>query len=87
MKMAAAEAIALMTAACPDVLVGAGTVMTVEQAEKAKAAGTTPTILFHMCGHGHFDAASYTRYLAGELEDFELPEERIDHALETVPQV
>jgi 2-dehydro-3-deoxyphosphogluconate aldolase/(4S)-4-hydroxy-2-oxoglutarate aldolase len=36
---AAAEAIALMTAECPDVLVGAGTVMSVEQAEKAAAAG------------------------------------------------
>jgi len=58
-----------------------------EEVEQAKAAGTTPTILFHMCGHGHFDAASYTRYLEGELEDFELPEERIEHALETVPSV
>jgi 2-dehydro-3-deoxyphosphogluconate aldolase/(4S)-4-hydroxy-2-oxoglutarate aldolase len=36
---AAAEAISLMTAECPDVLVGAGTVMSVEQAEKAAAAG------------------------------------------------
>ena len=34
-----ADAIKLMTAECPDVLVGAGTVMTVEQAEKAAAAG------------------------------------------------
>ncbi len=36
---AAAEAIALMTAECPDVLVGAGTVMTVEQAQRAADAG------------------------------------------------
>ena len=36
---AAEEAITRMTAECPDVLVGAGTVMTVEQAEKAAAAG------------------------------------------------
>jgi hypothetical protein len=40
-----------------------------------------------MCGHGHFDASSYTRYLAGELEDYELPEERIQHALKTIPAV
>jgi 2-dehydro-3-deoxyphosphogluconate aldolase/(4S)-4-hydroxy-2-oxoglutarate aldolase len=36
---AAADAIKLMTAECPDVLVGAGTVMTVEQAEQAAEAG------------------------------------------------
>ena len=36
---AAAEAIKLMTAECPDVLVGAGTVLTVEQAQQAVAAG------------------------------------------------
>ena len=59
----------------------------IDEVQKAKEAGTSPTILFNMCGHGHFDAASYTRYLEGELEDFELPEERIEHALETVPSV
>ena len=59
----------------------------IDLVEEAKAAGTSPTILFNMCGHGHFDASSYTRYLEGELEDFELPEERIQHALETVPSV
>lgn len=36
---AAADAIRLMAAECPDVLVGAGTVLTVEQAEKAVANG------------------------------------------------
>ena len=36
---AAADAIQKMSAALPDVLVGAGTVLTVEQAEKAAAAG------------------------------------------------
>jgi len=59
----------------------------IDEVQKAMEAGTSPTILFHMCGHGHFDAAAYTRYLDGELEDFELPEERIQHALETVPSV
>jgi len=36
---AAAEAIKLMTSECPDVLVGAGTVMTVDQAKRASEAG------------------------------------------------
>ncbi len=59
----------------------------IDEVEKAREEGTSPTILFNLCGHGHFDAASYTRYLEGELEDFELPQERIEHALETVPSV
>jgi tryptophan synthase beta chain len=59
----------------------------IDEARKATEAGSSPVILFNMCGHGHFDASSYDRYLAGELEDFELPEERIQHALETVPVV
>lgn len=36
---AAAEAIRAMATECPDILVGAGTVLTVEQAKAAKAAG------------------------------------------------
>ncbi len=58
----------------------------IDEALKAKAEGTSPVILFNMSGHGHFDLSSYDRYLAGELEDFELPQERIDHALETLPK-
>jgi tryptophan synthase beta chain len=59
----------------------------IDEARKATEAGTSPVILFNMCGHGHFDASSYDRFLAGELEDLELPEARIQHALETIPAV
>jgi tryptophan synthase beta chain len=59
----------------------------IDEARKAKEEGTSPVILFNLCGHGHFDLSSYERYLTGGLEDFELPQERIDHALETVPSV
>ena len=38
--LAAAEAIQQITAACPEMCVGAGTVLTIEQAEQAKAAGS-----------------------------------------------
>ena len=40
---------------------------------EAKEEGTSPVILFNLCGHGHFDLAAYERYLAGTLEDYELP--------------
>jgi tryptophan synthase beta chain len=58
-----------------------------DEAQRAAEEGTSKVILFNLCGHGHFDLAAYERYLAGTLEDYELPEERIQHALETVPAV
>jgi tryptophan synthase beta chain len=59
----------------------------IDEARRATEEGRSPVILFNLCGHGHFDVTSYERYLAGALEDYELPEERIQHALETVPAV
>jgi tryptophan synthase beta chain len=59
----------------------------VDEALKAREEGTSPVILFNLCGHGHFDLAAYDRYLKGTLEDFELPEERIRRSLEAVPAV
>jgi tryptophan synthase beta chain len=59
----------------------------IDLALEAKEAGTSPVILFNMCGHGHFDLTSYERYLDDSLEDYELPQERIEHALETVPSI
>ena len=39
----------------------------IEEANAAKEAGEERTILFNLCGHGHFDLAAYEKYLAGEL--------------------
>jgi hypothetical protein len=44
-------------------------------------------ILFNLSGHGHFDLSAYERYLAGALEDFEYPAERVAHALAALPVV
>ena len=43
--------------------------------------GTSPVILFNLCGHGHFDLAAYEQYLTGALEDYEYPAERVEAAL------
>ena len=40
--------------------------------EEAIATARSKTILFGLCGHGHFDLAAYDAYLAGTLEDTEL---------------
>ena len=56
-----------------------------EEAEAAREAGEARVILFNLCGHGHFDLAAYEAYLGGTLEDPELPQEQIDHALAALP--
>lgn len=54
-------------------------------AMEAREAGEKKTILFNMCGHGHFDLAAYEKYLAGELPDIEHSEAEIERALAEVP--
>jgi tryptophan synthase beta chain len=57
----------------------------IEEAEAAKQAGEARTILFGLCGHGHFDLAAYDAYLAGTLEDPEFSEEDLQSALAALP--
>lgn len=59
----------------------------IEEALRAKASGDKPVILFNLCGHGHFDLASYEAYLAGKLVDYEYPAEAIERAMSHVPSV
>jgi tryptophan synthase beta chain len=58
---------------------------TIDEALKAKAEGRPTVILFNLCGHGHFDLAAYERYLAGDLEDYEYPAEKVAAALAALP--
>ncbi len=44
-------------------------------------------ILTALCGHGHFDLKSYEIYLAGELVDYDYPEDKVAAAMEQVPVV
>ena len=44
-------------------------------------------ILTALCGHGHLDLAAYEKYLAGELVDYEFPEEAIAEAMAKVPVI
>src|SRR5829696_1579913 len=48
--------------------------------------GQEGTILFGLCGHGHFDLAAYDAYLAGELEDPEFSEDDLQAALADLPE-
>ena len=58
----------------------------IDEALRCKETGEVKTILFNLTGHGHFDMASYDRYFAGELEDFDYPEDAIAQSLQNLPK-
>ena len=63
---------------------------TIDEALRCKEEGVSRTILFNLCGHGHFDMAAYDSYLSGQMVDYELPQAEIDRALrdlEGMPKV
>jgi len=59
----------------------------IDEAKKCKELGKSKVILLALSGHGHFDLAAYDSYLAGKLEDYEHPEEKIKEALKYLPKV
>ncbi|CAN5733059.1 TrpB-like pyridoxal phosphate-dependent enzyme [soil metagenome] len=61
--------------------------VTIDEALSAKEAGEAKTILFGLCGHGHFDLSAYDTYLSGNLQDYEYPQKAVDAALAELPVV
>lgn len=57
----------------------------IREAERCREEGKAETILFNLCGHGHFDMQAYSDYNAGKLRDYEYPEEEIAMALAGLP--
>lgn len=57
----------------------------VEEAERCRESGEAKVIVAGLSGHGHFDLSAYDRFLAGDVVDFELPEERVSSALQHLP--
>jgi tryptophan synthase beta chain len=56
----------------------------VEEVERAREEGVERTILFNLCGHGHFDMSAYADALSGRLEDYDLPQAELDRAAEAM---
>ncbi|NES95279.1 MAG: TrpB-like pyridoxal phosphate-dependent enzyme [Desertifilum sp. SIO1I2] len=54
---------------------------------KCKESGEAKTILFNLCGHGHFDMQAYMDYQAGKLVDTEYSAEEVAMALAGLPVV
>ncbi|NBU98232.1 MAG: TrpB-like pyridoxal phosphate-dependent enzyme [Spirochaetia bacterium] len=53
----------------------------IREAKKAKEEGTSKTILFNLCGHGHLDMQAYQDYFDGKLKDHFLTEEDLTSGL------
>ncbi|NEU84719.1 TrpB-like pyridoxal-phosphate dependent enzyme, partial [Nostoc sp. UIC10630] len=60
---------------------------TIDQALLCKQEGRSKTILFNLCGHGHFDMQAYIDYQAGRLVDTEYSAEEVAMALAGLPVV
>ena len=59
----------------------------IDEALRCKAEGTARTILFNLCGHGHFDMQAYNDYFAGKLVDQTYDEAELAMALAGLPAV
>ncbi len=59
----------------------------IEEALRCKREGRSETILFNLCGHGHFDMSAYQKYFAGELRDESYDEKELAMALAGLPSV
>ncbi len=57
-----------------------------DEALECKRTGEPRVILFNLSGHGHFDMAAYDKYFAGDLEDYDYPEQAVREAIERLPR-
>jgi tryptophan synthase beta chain len=60
---------------------------TIEAALECKKNGKGKTILFNLCGHGHFDMRAYGDYFDNKLEEDKYDEVGVNKALEELPKI
>lgn len=53
----------------------------IAEALRCREAGKSETIVFNLCGHGHFDMSAYEQYLAGNLVEHEVTQAEINTSL------
>lgn len=59
----------------------------IDEALRCKEEGKSETILFNLCGHGHFDMQAYMDYFGGKLQDLDYDEGELAMALAGLPSV
>ena len=57
------------------------------EAIRCREEGKSRTILFNLCGHGHFDMQAYIDYYAGKLKDINYDEAELAMALAGLPSM
>ncbi|HMN84512.1 MAG TPA: TrpB-like pyridoxal phosphate-dependent enzyme [Bauldia sp.] len=57
----------------------------IDEAIRCREEGKAETILFNLCGHGHFDMQAYMDYFAGKLQDLDYDEADLAMALAGLP--
>ncbi len=59
----------------------------IDEAVRCKEEGVSRVIVFNLSGHGHFDLAAFDEYLQGNLVVYHYPEEKVEEALQHLPEV
>jgi tryptophan synthase beta chain len=59
----------------------------IDEAIRCREEGVSRSILFNLCGHGHFDMQAYIDYFGGKLQDLEYDEAELAMALAGLPSV
>ena len=59
----------------------------IDEALRCRTEGKPKTILFNLCGHGHFDMQAYIEYFGGNLKDVNYDEKELAMALAGLPSV
>jgi tryptophan synthase beta chain len=54
----------------------------IDEAVKCKETGEEKTIVFLLCGHGHFDMQAYDDYNQGRMLPYEYPQTKVDEAMQ-----
>jgi tryptophan synthase beta chain len=59
----------------------------IDEAVRCKEKGEEKTILFLLCGHGHFDMQAYEDYNQGKLKPYEYPSDEVAKAVEKLKRL
>jgi tryptophan synthase beta chain len=59
----------------------------IDEALRCREEGVSRSILFNLCGHGHFDMQAYMDYMAGKLVDLEYNPQELAMALSGLPSL
>ncbi|MCW4006553.1 MAG: TrpB-like pyridoxal phosphate-dependent enzyme [Candidatus Bathyarchaeota archaeon] len=59
----------------------------IDEAVRCKQTGEEKTILFVLCGHGHFDMQAYEEYFNGNLQPYEYPTEKVAQSMDKLHEL